>query len=90
MASKYCGNDNAEGNVVIKHKQNAQTFVGFGIWEVLVQILWKWDVRDIKGMDMECEGPQYLRCGMLEPSITTSPRVTIVSSSKYMYMTMPQ
>ena len=23
-ASKYCGNDNAVGNVVIKHKQNAQ------------------------------------------------------------------
>ena len=45
-------------------------------------------MRDKKGLAMECEGPQYLKCGMLEPSITTPPGVTIVSSSKY--MTMPQ
>ena len=44
-------------------------------------------MRDQNGLDMECEGPQYLRCGMLEPLISTPPRVTIISSSKY--MTMP-
>ena len=41
-ASKYCGNDNAVGNVVIKHKLHNFCW----IWDVLVQIFWIWDMTD--------------------------------------------
>ena len=46
-----------------KKTQAAQLLLDWYVW---VEIFWIWDVRGQRGLDRECEEPQYLRYGMLE------------------------